>query len=396
MVFEPQSGASVLRVGLVGTSFMGRVHAQAWKVAPTAFDLGGPVELSAVAGRDAGRASRFAETHGIDRVFTDWERMVTHPDIDAIDICAPGHLHAIVAEAALAAGKHVLCEKPLSNSLVEGERMVDAAVHARGRGVRSMVGYSYRFTPALAYARKLVQAGRLGTIRHIRAQYLQDWIVDEDFPRVWRLDRDKAGSGALGDIGAHIIDLARFVTGHRLLGVSALTETFVKERPLPADSGALAATAGTGRGEVTVDDAAVFVGRTDQGALATFEATRFATGRKNALRLEINGSLGSLTFDFESLNELVFYDHGLSAEEAGFRRILVTEPGHPYAGSWWPAGHGLGYDHVFVHEVTAFARAIASGADPEPSFEDGLYVQRVLDAVERSAAGTAGWTPVDG
>jgi predicted dehydrogenase len=321
--------------------------------------------------------------------------MLDDPRVDAIDICVPGDLHAVIAEASLAAGKHVLCEKPLSNSLAEAEGMVAAARSAREHGIQSMVGYSYRFVPALAQARALVRAGRIGKIRHVRAQYLQDWIVAEDFPLVWRLDRERAGSGALGDLGAHIVDAATFVTGHHLIGVSALTETFVTERPLPAESGALAAIAGTGRGTVTVDDAAVFIGRTDGGALATFEATRFASGRKNAMRLEVNGSLGSIAFDFENPNELWFHDHTAAEAEAGFRRIHVTEPSHPYAGAWWPAGHGLGYDHAFVHEVVEFVGAIADGRTPAPSFEDGLAVQRVLDAVERSAAAESRWVGID-
>jgi predicted dehydrogenase len=264
--------------------------------------------------------------------------------------------------------------------------MVAAAEAAKANGVRSMVGFSYRRTPALAYARQLVQEGRIGDIRHIRAVYLQDWIADPEFPLVWRLDKDAAGSGALGDIGAHIIDLATFLTGHRLTGLTGVTETFVKTRPkLAEQTGGLTAKGSEERGEVTVDDAAVFLGRTDQGALATFEATRFAVGRKNAMRIELNGSKGSLAFDFERMNELEFLDASLPATENGFRRILVTEPEHPYTGAWWPAGHGLGYEHTFTHEVRDFVDDIVAGRDPEPSFADGLAVQQVLAAVESSA-----------
>jgi predicted dehydrogenase len=260
-----------------------------------------------------------------------------------------------------------------------------------------MVAFNYRRVPAVALARRLVADGRLGEIRHVRAQYLQDWIADPEFPLVWRLERDKAGSGALGDIGAHIVDLAQFVTGDRLTGVSALTETFVKERPLAEASAGLAADGGSsaGRGEVSVDDAALFIGRLAGGGLASFEATRFATGRKNALRIEVNGSAGSLSFDFEAMNELWFHDHTLDAETAGFRRILVTEPTHPYAGAWWPAGHALGYEHAFTHEIADFVGAIASRTEPSPSFADGLQVQRVLAAVEDSAATESRWTPVE-
>lgn len=384
-----------MRVALIGYSFMGRIHAQAWQTAPRFFDVDVDATVDLAVGRDAEAVEEFARRFGIPRTATDWRAAIDDPDIDAVDICVPGDLHAEIAIAALAAGKHVLCEKPLANTVAEAERMTAAAAEARARGIQSMVGFSYRGTPALGYMKQLIDDGRLGTIRHIRATYLQDWITDEEFPLVWRLQRDKAGSGALGDIGAHIVDLAVFLTGQRLTGVSALTETFVKERPLPAASGALAATAGQGRGVVDVDDAAVFIGRTDGGALATFEATRFAAGRKNAIRIEINGSRGSVAFDFERLNELEFHDHTLPGAEAGFRRILATEPEHPFLEAWWPAGHGLGYEHTFTHEVVTFARAVAAGAEPSPSFEDGLYVQRVLDAVEASAAAGAGWVALE-
>ncbi len=314
-----------------------------------------------------------------------------------IDICTPGDTHPEIAIAALRAGKHVLCEKPLANTVADAEQMAAAAREAAGRGVRSMVGFNYRRVPALAYARDLVDEGLVGDVRHIRAQYLQDWIVDPEFPLVWRLQQDRAGSGALGDIGAHVIDLARFVTGHRLVGVAATMQTFVPRRPLPGASAGLAATGAVGAelGDVTVDDAAAFVGRTDGGAMAVVEATRFATGRKNAMRLEVNGSRGSLAFDFEAMNELHVYDGTVPAVGAGFRRILVTEPEHPYLEAWWPPGHGLGYEHTFVHEIADFVRDVGTGRDPSPSFADGLAVQRVLQAVEHSAADDSRWTAVE-
>jgi predicted dehydrogenase len=383
-----------IRVALIGYSFMGAAHAHAWRTAPQFFALNADIELAVVVGRNGRAARDFADRFGVAEVETDWRAVIDRDDIDAVDICAPGSLHAEIAVAALAAGKHVLCEKPLANSVDEAERMTAAAVAAESRGVLSMVGFSYRRTPALAYARRLVEEGRIGEIRHIRALYLQDWIVDPEFPLVWRLVKSEAGSGALGDIGAHIIDLAQYLTGHSVEGVSAITETFVKRRPLPAASSGLAATAASEYGDVTVDDAAVVIAKTDLGALATFEATRFATGRKNALRIEVNGSRGSLAFDFERMNELEFADATLPDEEGGFRRILVTEPSHPYLAAWWPAGHGLGYDHTFVHEITDFADAIVRGVAPSPSFADGLQVQRVLEAIERSAGAHAQWTPV--
>jgi predicted dehydrogenase len=244
--------------------------------------------------------------------------------------------------------------------------------------------------------RRLVADGRIGTIRHVRAVYLQDWIVDPEFPLVWRLRRDVAGSGALGDIGAHIVDLTQYVTGQSNIGVSALTETFVKERPLPTSAAGLSAegNGSAGRGQVTVDDAALFLARLDGGAVASYEATRFATGRKNGLRVELNGSLGSVAFDFERMNELEFYDATLPAAEQGFSRILVTEGDHPYMAAWWPPGHPIGYEHPFTHEVRDLIEAIAAGQVPTPSFADALQVQLVLDAVERSAAASA-WVAVE-
>jgi predicted dehydrogenase len=371
---------------MVGHAFMGRAHSQAWRNVGAFFDLPVRPTMAVLSGRSRRRSSAAAAELGWAHAETDWRELLHRDDVQIIDICTPGDSHAEIAVAALQAGKHVLCEKPLANSVAEAEAMTAAARAAAARGVRSMVAFNYRRVPAIALARELVAAGRLGEIRHVRAQYLQDWLVDPEHPLVWRLQRDKAGSGALGDLGAHIVDLAQFVAGERVTGVSALTETFVGERPLPD---------GTGTGAVTVDDAALFIGRLEGGALASFEATRFASGRKNSLRLEMNGTLGSLSFDFESLNELHFHDHALPPEEAGFRRVLVTEPGHPYAGAWWPPGHGLGYEHTFTHEVRDFLMAIAAGTDPAPSFADGLRVQRVLEAVERSAAGEGGWAPVD-
>jgi predicted dehydrogenase len=383
-----------LGVGLIGYAFMGAAHSQAWRTAPHFFDLPLRPQLTVLAGRDAVRVADAAERLGWSSVETDWRRVLERDDVDLVDVCTPGDTHAEIAIAALEAGKHVLCEKPLANTVAEAEAMAEAAARAATRGVRSMVGFTYRRVPAIGLARELVAQGRLGEIRHVRAQYLQDWIADPTAPMSWRLEKEKAGSGALGDIGAHIVDLTQHITGQRLTGVSALLETFVKERPLPASEGSLSGVAGQGTGRVTVDDAAVFLGRFDGGALATFEATRFALGRKNAIRIEVNGSRGSLAFDFEDMNVLHFYDGDEPAATAGFRRIVVTEPEHPYVGAWWPAGHGLGYEHGFTHQVVDLVTAIAKGEDPTPSFADGLQVQRVLDAVERSAAARSVWTEI--
>jgi predicted dehydrogenase len=325
---------------------------------------------------------------------TDWRRVVEREDIDVVDICTPGDTHREIALAALEAGKHVLCEKPLANTVAEAEEMAAAAATATERGVLSSVGFNYRRTPALALARQVVSEGRLGRLHHVRAQYLQDWLVDPSFPLAWRLQKDKAGSGALGDIGAHVVDLALFLTGERLTGVSGTLERFVDRRPLPTAACGLSGAGGTELGDVTVDDAAVFFGRTEGGALASFEASRFANGRKNAMRLELNGSDGSLAFDFERMNQLDVYDGTVPSADAGFRTILATDPAHPYAGAWWPPGHGLGYEHTFVHEIADFVRDVAEGRPPTPSFDDGLYVQRVLDAVERSSEQASAWTSV--
>ncbi|MGR6914855.1 Gfo/Idh/MocA family protein [[Actinomadura] parvosata] len=381
------SDRTTIGVGMVGYAFMGRVHSQAWRSVGAFFDLPVAPRMAVLSGRSKERTEAAAAQLGWADIETDWRELVKRDDVQIVDICTPGDSHAEIAIAALQAGKHVICEKPLANTVAEAEAMVAAAAAATGK---SMVAFNYRRVPAIALARRYVEEGRVGEIRHVRAQYLQDWIVDPEFPLVWRLQKDKAGSGALGDIGAHIVDAAQFVTGQNVVGVSALTETFIKERPLATESAGLGATGSSARGEVTVDDAALFIGRMSGGAVASFEATRFANGRKNAMRIEINGSLGSLAFDFEAMNELWF-----SANGGGFERILVTEPDHPYVGAWWPPGHGLGYEHTFTHEIKDFLEAVATGADPSPSFADGLRVQRVLEAVERSAADGSRYTNVE-
>ncbi|MFG3704026.1 Gfo/Idh/MocA family protein [Micromonospora sp. NPDC047670] len=393
---------------MVGYAFMGAAHSQAWRTVNRVYDLPARARMALICGRDAGKVADAADRLGWEAYTTDWRDLVARDDIDVVDVCTPGDSHAEIALAALAAGKHVLCEKPLANTVDEARAMAAAAATAQAAGVRSMCGFNYRRVPAVTMMRQLVADGRLGVIRHVRATYLQDWIVDPQFPLVWRLQRDRAGSGALGDIGAHIIDLTQYVTGRRITGVSAVTETFVKERPLPAGSSGLAATAdgaavdGHGAdghrpatGAVTVDDAAVFVARLDGGVLATYEASRFATGRKNSLRVEINGSLGTVVFDLERLNELEFYDATRPTAEQGFSRILVTEGEHPYMSAWWPPGHIIGYEHSFTHQMRDFVEAVATGTDPAPSFADALQVQLVLDAVTRSAELGSSWTEVE-
>ncbi|MFC7361483.1 Gfo/Idh/MocA family protein [Nocardioides astragali] len=374
-----------LSVGMVGYAFMGAAHSQAWRTAPRFFDLPLRPRMTAVAGRDEARVKAAAARLGWDSTETSWQSLIERDDIDLVDVCTPGDTHAEIVIAALEAGKHVLCEKPMANTVDEAEAMTRAAEKAALSGVRSMVGFTYRRVPAIALARRLVADGRIGTLHHVRAQYLQDWIVDPEAPLSWRLDKDKAGSGALGDIGAHIIDLAQFITGESISRVSGRLCTIVDERPLPSEHSGLSGKAGTGTGKVTVDDAAMFLAELTGGALGVFEATRFANGRKNAIRIEVNGSRGSLAFDFEDMNLLHFFDGTEDAGTAGFRRIMVTEEQHPYVGAWWPPGHIIGYEHSFIHQAVDLVRDIAAGTDPTPSFADGLQVQRVLAAVETSS-----------
>jgi len=397
---QPQADAAeadtpALGVGMVGYAFMGAAHSQGWRTVGHVFDLPRRPALAAICGRDAGAVRAAAKKHGWAAAETDWRALIERDDVDLVDICTPGDSHAEIALAALAAGKHVLCEKPLANTVEEAVAMTAAAEEAERRGQLAMVGFNYRRLPATALARSMVAEGRLGRLRHVRVTYLQDWLVDPGFPLTWRLRKEAAGSGALGDLGAHIVDLAQYLVGEPLAGVSALTETFVRERPLPGGpTSGLSAAATSGTGQVTVDDAAVFTGRFTSGALASFEATRYATGRKNALRIELNGEQGSLAFDLERLNELEFHDGTEPGTRSGFRRILVTEPDHPYLDAWWPPGHGLGYEHSFIHQARDLVHAIAAGTRPRPSFADGLQVQRVLAAVEESAEKNSVYTPI--
>jgi predicted dehydrogenase len=347
---------------MVGYAFMGAAHSQAWRTAGRVFDLPLRPDMRALCGRNREAAEQAAERLGWSSVETDWKQLLTRDDIDLVDICTPGDSHAEIAVAALEAGKHVLCEKPLANTVSEAEAMVAAAESAAARGVHSMVGFNYRRVPALALARALVAEGRLGTIRHVRAAYLQDWIVDPEFPLVWRLQKDRAGSGALGDIGAHVVDLARYLVGE-VESVAAQVATFWPGRE--------------------VDDAVESAVRFADGAVGTISATRFATGHKNAFVWEINGSKGSLAFDLERLNELQW-----SEGTGGFRRVLVTQPDHPFMELWWPPGHVIGWEHTFVHEILHLLTAIADDADVAPhgaTLEDGYRAAEVCDAMLRSS-----------
>ncbi|SIT67358.1 Gfo/Idh/MocA family protein [Microbacterium sp. RU33B] len=383
-----------LRVAMIGYGFMGAAHSVGWRQAPRVFDLPDTVEMAVVVGRNAEAVTAAAAQWGWAESATDWREVIARDDIDIVDIVTPGDSHAEIAIAALEAGKHVLCEKPLANTVEEAEAMADAAARAAARGVRSMVGFTYRRVPAVTFLRDLVAEGVVGRVQQVRAAYRQDWLVDPDMPLAWRLQKEHAGSGALGDIGAHIIDMTQFVTGQSVTAVSGTIETIVKKRPLQGSGSGLAGTAGEGFGEVTVDDVAIFTGRLDGGGLVSFEATRFATGRKNALTIEVSGDKGALAFDLEDLNSLQFYDRTSPEDRQGFRKILVTDGSHPYVAAWWPAGHMLGYEHGFSHQVVDLVTAIADGTDPHPSFAEGLSVQRVLDAVERSSEHESAWVRV--
>jgi predicted dehydrogenase len=363
-----------LGVALIGYAFMGKAHSNAWRNVASYFDVPA-FEQKVLVGRDPAGVAAAADKYGWSESATDWRAVLDRDDIDIVDICAPGFMHAEIAIAALAAGKHVLVEKPLANTLAEAEAMAEAARKARARGVQSMVGFNYRRVPALVLARELIAEGRVGTVRHVRAAYLQDWLADPESPMSWRLRREAAGSGALGDIASHAIDQVLFLLGDHITEVSGRTHTFTTHRP-----------GAHGREEVTVDDAVWATLTLASGAIASVEVSRVATGQKNSLKLEIYGDRGSLLFDLEDLNELGFLDATVPVREQGFRRILVNEPEHPYVDAWWPQGHIIGWEHTFTHEIRDFLAAIGSGTEPSPSFDDGLAVQRILAAVEESAA----------
>ena len=350
---------------------MGRAHSNAWRQAPRFFDLPADIRMAAICGRDRAGTRRAAKTLGWEQAVTDWKAIMANPVIDIVDICTPNDSHAEIAIAAARAGKAILCEKPLARNVAEARRMVEAVKRAR---VANMVCHNYRRVPAIASAKQMIEAGEIGDrIYHFRARYAQDWIADENFPLVWRLQSKVAGSGALGDIGAHIIDLARFLVGE-IARVSAVSETFVKRRLMKSRQVA----------RVDVDDAVSVIGKFRNGAILNLEATRFARGRKNQLTFEINGSRGSLAFDLEKMNRLRFYDATDPEHTRGFRDIIVTEPNHPYVGRWWPPGHIIGYEHSFVHTIADFVTAVVSRKRIQPDFADGLKTQRVLDAIQHS------------
>ena len=380
---------SEIGVGLVGYKFMGRAHSNAYRQVRSFFDVDPRPAMRAICGRDAAATEAAARQLGWESIETDFHTLVKRDDIQLVDVSTPGYTHHDVVLAALEAGKHVLCEKPLANTLDEAKEMLFAA---RKAGTINLVNFNYRRVPAVAFARRLIDEGRIGEIRHWRAVYLQDWLVDESVPLAWRLKKELAGSGALGDIGAHILDLSQYLVGPVTRVVGTL-DTFVRQRPVEVTTtggSGLSWQAGTELGDVTVDDATTFLARFENGATGTFEATRMAPGRRNYNSFEISGSLGSIAFNLERLNELQVYFREDEAGLQGFRTINVTEPVHPYTGAWWPAGHIIGWEHTHVHVIRDLLEGIRTGVNPAPSFEDGFRNQAVLDAVSRSAE-SGGW-----
>ncbi len=379
-----------INVGMVGYKFMGKAHSHAYKDVGMFFDMDANVAMKAICGRDATGVKEAADRFGWESYETDWRKLVERDDIDLIDINAPSDAHKEIALAAIANGKHVLCEKPLALNLADAREMLEAAEKA---GVKHGICFNYRFLPAVQLAKSIIDSGKLGEIHHYRATYLQDWLVDPEAPLAWRLKKEVAGSGAHGDINAHSIDLARFLIGEfdRVVGHN---RTFVKQRPIPVSTSGLGGVGSSEKGDVTVDDATAFLADFKNGAMGIFVASRFATGRKNANTFEIHGSRGTIRWDLERLNELEVYFRDDEPDLAGFRRILVTEPSHKYAGNWWPTGHIIGYEHGFVHIVYEFVQHIATGSPFAPTFLDGVKCQEVLEAVDLSIErGT--WVNVD-
>ena len=370
-----------VNVALIGYAFMGKAHSNGYRQVTPFFSPRLTPRLKVLCGRTAANVERAARTYGWEEAATDWRQVVRRKDIDLVDVSTPGDSHAEIAIEAAKAGKAVICEKPLANTVAEAQRMLSAVERA---GVVHMICYNYRRAPAVMLAKQLIDDGRIGEIRHFRGTYLQDWIADPAFPLVWRLEKDKAGSGALGDIGAHSIDLARYLVGE-ITEVSGHLETFVRERPLPANR--------KKRGRVTVDDAAMALVKFAGGAIGTIEATRFARGRKNQNRFEINGSKGTIAFDLERMNELEVYFESDPAPVRGFRRVLVTESDHPFVKAWWPPGHIIGYEHTFTHTFYDLLEAMADERVPSPNFEDGLRNQQVMAAIEK-ASSTRKWVRV--
>nr|CAA9238675.1 Myo-inositol 2-dehydrogenase [uncultured Armatimonadetes bacterium] len=383
--------ARKINIGLVGYQFMGKAHSNAFRQVGKFFpDLEAEPVLKALCGRSEEKVKAAADKFGFESYETDYRKLLERDDIDLIDIVTPGNSHAEIAVAAANAGKMVVCEKPLANTVPEAEAMLRAA---RENNVPNAVCFNYRRIPAIALAKKMIAEGRIGKVFHFRGVYLQDWIVDPNFPIVWRLQGDVAGSGSHGDLNAHLIDIAHYLVGP-ITEVSGMLDTFIKQRPLLAESDdRLGGKASDQMGEVTVDDSSIFIARFDSGTLGTFEATRLAPGRKNHSRWEINGEKGSLVFNMERMNELEYYNADDPEDVRGFRVIQTTDNPHPYTANYWPAGHIIGYEHTFINFFHDVLNDFAAGRPTHPDFADGLACQKVLDAVDRSSKNRA-WEQV--
>jgi len=364
-------------VGILGYAFMGKAHTNGYKKMPIFFYPPPAIpRLIAICGRTEEAVAEAARRYGFETYYTDWKKLVADERIEIVDNCLPNNMHAEPCIAAAEAGKNVLCEKPLAATLEDARAAYEAVEKA---GVKNMVAFNYRFVPAIRLAKKLIDEGFIGKILQYRAVYLQEWIMDPNFPLVWRLRKSIAGSGALGDLGAHIIDLARFLVGE-IKSVCGMMETFIKERPLPENP--------EKKGKVDVDDVFIAMVRFENGAIGSLEASRFCAGRKNYQRIEIHGTEGSIVFNLERLNELEVYSRRDPEDRMGFRNILVTETVHPFMEHWWPHGHIIGWEHTFVHEIYHFIDCIVNDKPVAPmaaTFYDGLKCQEVLSAIEESS-----------
>lgn len=372
-----------MRIGMVGYQFMGRAHSHAYRTAPYFFNIKNKVELAAVCGRNKAAVAEFARRHGWQSYETDWQVLVNRDDIDAIDIGTPNSSHYQIAVAAARAGKHILLEKPMAMNLAQAREMYAEAEKA---GIKHQIGFNYRRVPAIALAKAIINHGDIGEIVHWRAVYNQDWIVDPDFPLLWRMDKTVAGTGAIGDLASHIIDLAHFLVGP-IEAVTAMSKTFIKERPLPGNP--------SQKGPVTVDDCFALLARFKNGATGTFEGTRLATGRLNYNAWEVNGTKGSLAFNLERMNELEVYFKDDPVNHRGWRTINVTSGEHPYVAAWWPPGHILGWEESHIHQVADFLLAIENNTPCTPDFSVGVQNQAVLEALVQSAE-NGRWVQVPG
>jgi predicted dehydrogenase len=371
-----------LNIGMIGYKFMGKAHSNAYSKVNMFFDADANVVRKAICGRDAGGVALAAKKFGWEQTETDWKKLASRKDVDIVDINAPSYLHKEMAIFAANEGKHIFCEKPLAFTTADAREIIEAV---NKNGVKHQIAFNFRFAPAVRVIQNLIQSGRLGQIYHFRGSYLQDFIISPDFPKVWRLDKTVAGSGSLGDLGAHVIDMARFLVGE-VKSVIGISKTFISERPIPEGMTGLSGKASKDapREAVDVDDATSFIGEFENGALLQIEATRFAAGNRNNMSFEINGSLGSVRFGIERICELEYYDANTDSGLQGFATINVTEDMHPYAGHWWPAGHAYGYEHTIVHEIYEFVQSVVNNNPANPDFIDGLKCTQIMEAVDLS------------